>query len=382
MTLHDELVRMYDESDDPWDFETSWYERRMSAITLASLPRRRYRSAYEPGCSIGVLTGCLRTVCDALLGSEIRAAGDRRSDAARRGPSARADRAAGDSCRVAGRPVRSGRPLRADLLPAARRAIRARTTCPPVTRKGRNSHLGRLARPDRALGGSSRGGPRDPPWTRRPRVDRSASRARLPARSLPAMIEAVTVVVPAHDERQLLPGCIRSLRRAADHPALIGISVRIAVVLDRCSDTSGDRVAPLLRASDLLLERRDGNVGAARRAGLEALLNAEAGRAPSSIWLATTDADSRVPADWLARQLRLADAGADAIAGIVDIDDWGQHPKGARLAFEASYAAATNGFVHRHVRRANLGLPRLNLRPRRRPCRRCSRRGQRVRRGP
>jgi SAM-dependent methyltransferase len=70
VTLHDELVRMYDESDDPWSFETSWYERRKYAITLASLPRERYRSAYEPGCSIGVLTRLLADRCDALLGSD------------------------------------------------------------------------------------------------------------------------------------------------------------------------------------------------------------------------------------------------------------------------------------------------------------------------
>jgi glycosyltransferase involved in cell wall biosynthesis len=170
------------------------------------------------------------------------------------------------------------------------------------------------------------------------------------------MIDAVMVVVPAHDEEELLPRCIASLRRAAAHPALTDISIRVAVVLDRCSDASGDHAVPLLRAGDRLLERRDGNVGAARRSGIEALLHAEAGRAPSSIWLATTDADSRVPADWLARQLRLADEGADAIAGTVSVDDWHQHPHGSRRAFEASYAQAMDGTVHRHVHGANLGV--------------------------
>jgi SAM-dependent methyltransferase len=70
VTLRDELVRVYDESGDPWGFETSWYEQRKYAITLASLPRERYRSAYEPGCSIGVLTRLLADRCDALLGSD------------------------------------------------------------------------------------------------------------------------------------------------------------------------------------------------------------------------------------------------------------------------------------------------------------------------
>ena len=46
---------MYRDVEDPWNFETSHYEQRKYAITVASLPRSRYRSAYEPGCSIGVL---------------------------------------------------------------------------------------------------------------------------------------------------------------------------------------------------------------------------------------------------------------------------------------------------------------------------------------
>ena len=70
MTVRDELVRLYDESGDPWGFETSWYEHRKYALTLASLPRERYRSAYEPACSIGVFTRLLADRCDELLASD------------------------------------------------------------------------------------------------------------------------------------------------------------------------------------------------------------------------------------------------------------------------------------------------------------------------
>ncbi len=38
--------RMYRDSVDPWDFESSAYEQRKYAVTVASLPRPRYRSAY------------------------------------------------------------------------------------------------------------------------------------------------------------------------------------------------------------------------------------------------------------------------------------------------------------------------------------------------
>lgn len=59
--------RMYSESEDPWNLEQSWYERRKYDLTLAALPRRRYRRAFEPGCSVGVLSGGLAPRCDELL---------------------------------------------------------------------------------------------------------------------------------------------------------------------------------------------------------------------------------------------------------------------------------------------------------------------------
>jgi len=58
---------MYAASPDPWEFATRWYERRKYALTLAALSRPRYRSAFEPGCSIGVLTEALALRCDQLL---------------------------------------------------------------------------------------------------------------------------------------------------------------------------------------------------------------------------------------------------------------------------------------------------------------------------
>ena len=62
---------MYEAAPDPWGFEDRWYEQRRYAITLAQLPDRRYRRAFEPGCSVGVLTELLATRCDRLLSSDI-----------------------------------------------------------------------------------------------------------------------------------------------------------------------------------------------------------------------------------------------------------------------------------------------------------------------
>jgi Nodulation protein S (NodS) len=62
---------IYRSAPDPWQFETSWYEQRKYALTLAALPERHYRSAFEPGCSIGVLSSLLANRCDQLLATDV-----------------------------------------------------------------------------------------------------------------------------------------------------------------------------------------------------------------------------------------------------------------------------------------------------------------------
>ena len=61
----------YATSGDPWGFASRWYEQRKYALTVAALPRARYARAFEPGCSIGVLSERLAQRCDHLLASDI-----------------------------------------------------------------------------------------------------------------------------------------------------------------------------------------------------------------------------------------------------------------------------------------------------------------------
>jgi SAM-dependent methyltransferase len=62
---------LYADSTDPWQLGSRWYERRKYAITMALLPNERYRHAFEPGCSIGVLTEHLSARCDHVTATDI-----------------------------------------------------------------------------------------------------------------------------------------------------------------------------------------------------------------------------------------------------------------------------------------------------------------------
>jgi SAM-dependent methyltransferase len=58
---------LYAASPDPYGLADRWYETRKYALTVAVLPREHYGTAFEPGCSIGVLTAQLAPRCDRLL---------------------------------------------------------------------------------------------------------------------------------------------------------------------------------------------------------------------------------------------------------------------------------------------------------------------------
>lgn len=159
----------------------------------------------------------------------------------------------------------------------------------------------------------------------------------------------VAVVVPARDEEDELPGCLDALAVAAARAATLGVLTSVTVVADRCAD----RTAELARAHGVrVVEITAGAAGAARAAGFVDVL---AGLDPHGLWLATTDADSRVPADWLTRQLAWAGGGWDAIAGTVRVRDWAGHPADTQAAFEQRYQS-WRGRHHPHVHGANLGF--------------------------
>jgi glycosyltransferase involved in cell wall biosynthesis len=151
----------------------------------------------------------------------------------------------------------------------------------------------------------------------------------------------IGVIVPAHNEQDLLPHCLKSLHVAARHPALGGEPVEILVVLDSCDDASG-KVARGFDALTLSISAR--NVGHARRVGAACMLSRGAR------WLACTDADSQVPADWLMQQLSFK---ADVVCGTVQVLDWEGHGVDTQTRYLDGYQACED---HRHIHGANLGI--------------------------
>ena len=57
-------------SPDPWDHAGRWYETRKYDLTLAALPRERYRHAVEPACGVGLLTVLLASRADEVSASD------------------------------------------------------------------------------------------------------------------------------------------------------------------------------------------------------------------------------------------------------------------------------------------------------------------------
>ena len=53
----------YRENSDPWAFASNDYEQNRYSAILHALDHRRYRRAFEPGCSIGILTARLASIC-------------------------------------------------------------------------------------------------------------------------------------------------------------------------------------------------------------------------------------------------------------------------------------------------------------------------------
>lgn len=163
-------------------------------------------------------------------------------------------------------------------------------------------------------------------------------------------ISRVQVVIPARDEEARLGTCLRSVEESVRRlrQSLPRVRVGVTVVLDRCTDASAAVASRF--AVDVVVSHW-GNVGAARRAGIEhALLRST--HLPASTWVACTDADTIVPPTWLLDQVLQAGAGVHLVVGAVAPDPVDGDAVVAGLWHERHHGALAGDHVHG----ANLGF--------------------------
>jgi hypothetical protein len=162
-----------------------------------------------------------------------------------------------------------------------------------------------------------------------------AERVVAPTRQL----RALGVVVPVHNEESVVTSALEAIDRAIRRlPS--DIHCRVAVVLDTCEDSSSSRVAQWSIGSPaLVLCSRGRNVGRARKQGCEALVSTFSEFDRNAIWLATTDADSIVPEDWLRVQVASFHQGVDVWAGRVGVADGTERTPGVIARWKKLYAS-------------------------------------------
>jgi glycosyltransferase involved in cell wall biosynthesis len=163
----------------------------------------------------------------------------------------------------------------------------------------------------------------------------------------------LAVLIPARDEELLLRRCLESVLAAI---ACLAPSIRARVVL--ISDSSTDRTlqvaTDILGSEGTVLSTEAGTVGTARALAVSHVIKTT--RSPlHRLWLANTDADCIIPSRWLVDQLDLAEAGIEAIAGIVTVDSFEERAPEVASRFRASYVVNTDG-SHPHIHGANMGI--------------------------
>jgi hypothetical protein len=63
--------KKYRQNPDPWNFQLSPYETKRYKTMFQFLKGERYRNAFEPGCSIGIFTVRLASLCDRVEAIDI-----------------------------------------------------------------------------------------------------------------------------------------------------------------------------------------------------------------------------------------------------------------------------------------------------------------------
>lgn len=129
------------------------------------------------------------------------------------------------------------------------------------------------------------------------------------------------IAVPVRNEEERIAACLRAIDL---QEGLAPGSLGLVLFLNNCTDRTEEIVAALVPtlsvAVRVLVEDFVGaHAGWARRRAMDAAADWLGDVGNAGIIL-STDADSRVPPDWVARNQAAIRAGADAVAGRVELD--------------------------------------------------------------
>ena len=123
----------------------------------------------------------------------------------------------------------------------------------------------------------------------------------------------VSVIVTAHDSRDSIEGCLRSIAESADHAS---VETEIILVDDRSSDetTETARILGIDNLTILRIESYTDRRLTARQAALDLGINKARGEI-----LFLTNADAVVPQDWILEILSIfKEKKVDAVAGLME----------------------------------------------------------------
>lgn len=163
----------------------------------------------------------------------------------------------------------------------------------------------------------------------------------------------IAVLIPAHNEEDLLPRCLRSVERAR-HRLPANVTSDLIVVADDSSDDTLGIAQRMIGRRGCAVQIEVHCVGSAREYAARLALSRFDGSA-STCWLANTDADCEIPENWLLQHLEYARMGWSAVAGVVNVDSFAEHAKHVEQRFRETYLIHPDG-THPHIHGANLGV--------------------------
>jgi hypothetical protein len=129
---------------------------------------------------------------------------------------------------------------------------------------------------------------------------------------------SAVIAIPVRNEAERIEACLRAIDAQTGIPAG---SLGVVLFLNNCTDATEAIVADLVPRLSVpvrvtTMDYAGAHAGWARR---EAMDRAADWLGPDGMIL-STDADSRVPPDWVARNRDALDRGADAVAGRIELD--------------------------------------------------------------